>query len=411
MPSLLFWIILFLRVGRNLSAENNTVAEHELHKKLFESYNPDIMPVLNKSEPMEISLDIYIMNIDAIDEKSQTFTIRAFMENKWTDQFLTWKPENYEGIKRINVPNDNIWLPDLALDNVYDSPTELGQKDGRTIVDNDGRTTTWPYKMYQVGCKIHIRRFPFDVQTCELDFLSWTNPYSVLKLKTSDELSLYYYKESSEWSLESYQIKHFNRPYGEFDAWDHVVFQFTLRRKWLFQVLNMIAPIVCISFLNLTCFIIPSDSGEKITHCISIFLSLALFLTVTTSSLPESSDETCLFGLYVGLQLFGSGLTILATVISLRLYYKDKTYPVPLVFRALAVPFCYSKSANRVQPLGLPNGKAQNADKEPEKKLAWCSNVEVSWVCVSRAFDQLCLWLSVVWNFSLIIGFAIELQG
>ena len=310
--AMFYWIIVFVSIRNTMSIrdtlppENKSTVEHNLHSVLFDSYNPDIIQILNKSEAIEISLDINVINIDNIDEKSQTFTIRAFLENRWTDHFLTWKPEDYGGIKRINVQNDNIWLPDLALDNVYDSPTELGQKDGRTIVEHDGRTITWPYKMYQVGCKIPIRRFPFDVQTCELDFLSWTNPYSVLRLNTSDEISMFYYKESSEWSLESYQVRHFSRPYGEVDSWDHVVFSFTLRRKWLLQVLNMIAPIVCISFLNLTCFIIPSDCGEKITLCISIFLALAVFLTVTTSTLPESSDETCLFGLYVGLQLFAT---------------------------------------------------------------------------------------------------------
>ena len=189
------------------------------------------------------------------------------------------------------------------------------------------------------------------------------------------------------------------------------MFRFTLRRKWLFQVLNMLAPIVCISFLNLTCFLIPSESGEKITLCISIFLSLAVFLTVTTSTLPESSDETCLFGLYVGLQLFGSGLTILATVISLRLYHKEKETPVPMLFRVLANICCCSNPWNKIKPLSPPNGKADTVDKESEKpKIAWLSNSHVSWVCVSRAFDQLCLCLSVIWNLCLIIGFAIAFQ-
>ena len=407
------WIVFFLfLLGGAFSAENKTLSEFELHKKLFEFYNPDIMPVLNKSEPIEISLDIFVMNIDNIDEKSQTFTIRAFLENRWTDQFLTWKPVEYGGIKRINVQNGNIWLPDLALNNVYDSPTKLGQQDGRTIVDYEGRTITWPYKMYQVGCKIHIRYFPFDVQACELDFLSWTNPLSVLKLKTSDKLSLYYYKESAEWALDSYEIDHYRKPYGEYDSWDHIAFRFTLRRKWLFQVLNMIAPIVCISCLNLTCFFIPSDCGEKITLCISIFLTLAVFLTIITSSLPESSDDTSLFGVYVGLQLLCSGLTILATVISLHLYHKEKKEKVPLIFRALCAMFCYSTSSKEGDPQGYTNGHVPTVE-QPSKslrlRLCFADN-DVSWITVSRAFDRLCLLLSIIWNIFLLVGLVIAFQ-
>lgn len=391
--------------------DNKTLTEYELHRKLFDVYNPDIMPVLNKSEPIEVSMDIFLMNIDNIDEKSQTFTIRAFLENSWTDQFLTWDPDKYGGIKKINVQNRNLWLPDLALDNVYDSPTELGQKDGRTVVDCTGRAITWPYKMYQVGCKINIRYFPFDVQTCDLDFLSWTNPVSVLKLKTSDILSLHYFKESAEWSLDSYQIEHVQVPYGDYDSWDHLMFRFTLRRKWLFQVLNMIAPIVCISFLNLTCFIIPSDCGEKITLCISIFLTLAVFLTIITSSLPESSDDTSLFGVYVGLQLLCSGLTILATVISLQLYHKEKTEPIPLFYRLLTRLICYSKPSNHSGVLSVTNGHVATVEQPTKFNRQICSDdTDVSWVTVSRAFDRLCLWLSIAWNIFLIVGLIVAFR-
>ena len=390
---------------------NETLTEVDLHRALFKFYNPDIMPIKNKSKTIEVNLEIYIMNIDNIDEKSQTFTIRAFLENSWKDEYLTWEPELYGGIKNINVQNGNIWLPDLALNNVYDSPTELGQKDGRTIIKHTGQTVTWPYKMYKVGCKIRIRNFPFDVQTCELDFLSWTNPYSVLKLKTSEQLSRYYFQESAEWALESYHIKHYQNPYGD-DSWDHILFSFVLRRKWLFHLLNMIAPIVCISFLNLTCFIIPSECGEKITLCISIFLTLAVFLTIISSALPESSDETSLFGVYVGLQLLMSGLTILSTVISLHLYHKEDDDKVPKYCQFLSKVFCRSKVSSPADSKVYTNGHIATVEQPADNHLFKdFTEKQVSWVTVSRAFDNLSLLLSVIWNVGLIIGLVIAFQS
>ena len=140
--------------------------------------------------------------------------------------------------------------------NIYDSPTDLGQKEGRTSVDNNGVCVTWPNKLFTVGCKLSIRKFPFDIQFCELDFLSWKNPSSVFKLKTSENITRHYYKESSELALDSYWVKHYLNPYGG-DFWDHTAFKFTLRRKWLLYVINMIVPIMCISFLNIKCFTIP----------------------------------------------------------------------------------------------------------------------------------------------------------
>ena len=384
---------------------NSTRTERDLHRTLFKDYNPDVIPIVGKSGTVNVSVDIYIMSINSIDEKGQTFTLRGFLEVKWTDQFLTWRPNDFGGVKKINVKNENIWLPDLALTNIYDSPTEMGQRDGRTSINNNGQCVMWPYKSFKVGCKINIRKFPFDVQVCEMDFVSWTNPNSLLRLKTtSDTLSFWYYKESSEWEIGSYRIRHYLNPHGN-DVWDHVEFQFTLKRKWLFYVLNMIVPIMCISFLNITCFIIPSESGERVTLCISSFLTLAVFLTVMSSFLPESSDEVCLFGIYVGLQLLCSGLTILGTVISLHLYHKNSTEAVPFYYRLLAIMFCQIKtSSGHTQHTHMNGHTLTDEESVSKKSTVMIENAYLSWVLVARAFDRLCLWLSIVWNLALIIG-------
>ena len=103
-----------------------------------------------------------------------------------------------------------------------------------------------------------------------------------------------------------------------------------------FYVLNLILPLVCISLLTLTVFFLPAESGEKITFCISDFLTLAVFLTIIMSSFPESSDEISLLNIYVTLQLLYSGTTLFPTVFALRLYYRDPT--VSWVYRQLCQP-------------------------------------------------------------------------
>ena len=407
MIMVIFLISFFLPA---LFTNNITRTEQELHRSLFELYNSDVIPIINKSDTVNVSVDIFIKSIINIDEKSQTFTLHGFLEVKWTDQFLEWKTHEFGGVKKINVKNDNIWLPDLALLNAYDSPTEMGQKDGRTSVNHNGVCVTWPYKSFKVGCKINIRKFPFDVQVCELDFLSWTNPSSVLKLNTLDKLSFQYYKESSEWAIDSYRIEPYQSQFGD-DFWDHIVFKFTLQRKWLFYVLNMIIPIMCISFLNITCFIIPSESGERVTLCISSFLTLTVFLTIMSSFLPESSDEVCLFGIYVGLQLICSGLTILATVISLHLYHKDSTETITVIYRMLSGLFCQTKQSSRQTEHRHMNGQAPT-DEDPStgKSIGIVEMTPLSWVLISRAFDRMCFWLSVVWNMALIVGLVCAFQ-
>ena len=132
-------IICLLALLTPASFTDNIIrAEQELHHTLFELYNPNVIPITDKSGTINVSMALFIMSVNSIDKKSQTFTLRSFLDVKWTDQFLTWESEDFGGVKKINVKNENIWLPDLALMNVYDSPTKMGQKDLRTTVNNDG---------------------------------------------------------------------------------------------------------------------------------------------------------------------------------------------------------------------------------------------------------------------------------
>ena len=389
--------------------------ETELHTKLFQGYNPDVRPVLNTSETVEVVVKLNLMSFDNIDEKKQSFSVRAFLEVKWTDEFLTWDPEE-NGVRTINVQTKSIWLPDLALEDVYDRPTDLGQDTGRAVVNYNGSIVIWPYKLYTVACKIKIHYFPFDVQNCVLDFLSWTNPSSAMQLLRDipEVISFGFYRENGEWELDSHEILQYQRPYGN-DSWDHIKFSFSLRRKWLFQVMNIIAPIVCISLLNLTCFVVPAESGEKIALCISMFLTLAVFLTTITSLLPESSDEVSILGIYVCLQLLGSGFTIVFSVVSLQLYHRDKDQPVSNSFLLLCKVFCQSKSATHRIKYQHRNGIGLSYVQEPDScdKPVVLSESEsrVTWTLVSHAFDRLCFVLSLCWNVCLLVGLSIAFHG
>ena len=393
-----------------LASSNVILSETDLLTTLFEKYKSDVRPRKNLTESVDVFMDICVMSIDKVDEKRQTFTIRAFLDVTWRDDFLTWDKATYGGVTHINVPNENIWLPDMALLDVYDSLIDLGQKDGRAVIDNNGGVTIWPYKMYTVGCKIKIQRFPFDVQTCVLDFLSWTNPITALNINTSESMNLGRYTENAEWALESTEATYYLQPYGK-TYWAHIKYTFTLRRKWLFQVLNIFAPIVCISLLNVTCFLLPASCGEKITLSISIFLTLAVFLTIITSSMPESSDEVSILGVYVGLQLLGSALTILTTVISLCIYNQEASQRVPFFLRLVSKLCCQHNRKRNAEKYDQHNGnpllsETGQGNGSNQQTACW-SESDITWATASRAFDHLCLWMAIVWHVSLLIGIMI----
>ncbi|XP_045170859.2 neuronal acetylcholine receptor subunit alpha-7-like [Mercenaria mercenaria] len=403
-------IVLSLQCWEQVRCLNHS--EVNLHKDLFSDYNPNVMPQENKSVPVNVTLDMYLMSIDNIDEKRQTITIKAFLEIKWKDAFLTWDPMKYPGVSGISVKNTDIWIPDIALQDTFDKLTELGQSGGKANVKSDGEVTIWPYNIYTVACKISIGNFPFDKQNCVFDFLSWSHSTSDLLLKSSQRKpDMTFFKESGEWNLAGIEVKLTTKVYVN-DAFDHVKFCFELQRKSLYHVMNVIVPVLCISMLNIISFLLPSGSGERVTFSISIFLTLAVFLTTVNSSMPESSDEVASFSIYVGLQLLGSAFTILFTIISLNLFHHDRSHAIPTILKAF-VNVCRVTESNehyQIETAVTHENSACLNDMTDENIKVGDKCLHVTWTMVSRAVDKLCLISAICWHIILVASLMISVQ-
>lgn len=118
---------------------------------------------------------------------------------------------------------------------------------------------------------------------------------------TSDYVSvgmdLQDYYQSHEWDVMSVPAKR-NVVYSPLskEFYPDITFNITLRRKTLFYTCNLIIPCVGISFLTVLTFYLPSESGEKIALCISILLSLTVFVLLLNDLIPPTSLVVPLIG-------------------------------------------------------------------------------------------------------------------
>ncbi|KAI8777132.1 acetylcholine receptor subunit alpha-L1, partial [Biomphalaria glabrata] len=92
---------------------------------------------------------------------------------EWTDERLTWDPKGYNNLKILRIPCEKLWLPDIVLYNSADDYT-TGYMNSKAMVSHDGNVFWPPPAKFRSSCKIDITYFPFDDQTCELKFGSWT---------------------------------------------------------------------------------------------------------------------------------------------------------------------------------------------------------------------------------------------
>ncbi|KAJ9596228.1 hypothetical protein L9F63_027151, partial [Diploptera punctata] len=102
-----------------------------------------------------------------------------------------------------------------------------------------------------------------------------------------------------------------------------ITFNLTMRRKTLFYTVNLIIPCVGITFLTVLVFYLPSDSGEKVSLCVSILLSLTVFFLLLAEIIPPTSLAVPLLGKYLLFTMILVTLSISITVFVLNVHFRS----------------------------------------------------------------------------------------
>ena len=75
-----------------------------------------------------------------------------------------------------------------------------------------------------------------------------------------------------------------------------VRFHIELKRKPFYYVMNVIIPTVVLALLSTLTFLIPADSGEKLSMGVSVLLAFTVFMLILSDNTPQTSDNPPLLG-------------------------------------------------------------------------------------------------------------------
>ncbi|XP_010877120.1 neuronal acetylcholine receptor subunit alpha-3 [Esox lucius] len=306
-------------------------AEHRLFSEIFFRYNQYIRPVENVSDPVVVQFEVSMSQLVKVDEVNQIMETNLWLRHIWNDYKLRWDPKKYGGVEFIRVPSSSIWKPDIVL---YNNAVGDFQVDDKTkaLLRYNGDVTWIPPAIFKSSCKIDVTYFPFDYQNCTMKFGSWTYDKAKIDLVLiGSTINLQDFWESGEWTIiNAPGYKHDIKYNCCEEIYTDITYSLYIRRLPLFYTINMIIPCLLISFLTVLVFYLPSDCGEKITLCISVLLSLTVFLLVITETIPSTSLVIPLIGEYLLFTMIFVTLSIVITVFVLNVHYRTpKTHTMP----------------------------------------------------------------------------------
>ncbi|XP_060937511.1 neuronal acetylcholine receptor subunit alpha-7-like [Limanda limanda] len=291
-----------------------------LLRELLRDYNPMERPVANDSQTLTVHFSFTLMQVMDVDEKNQILTTNAWLQMQWYDHYLQWNQSEYPGVKNLRFTSDQIWTPDILL---YNSAHDKFDATFKTnvLVNSSGFCEYLPPGIFVSTCNVDVRWFPFDIQRCELKFGSWTFDGWLLDIQMK-EADVSGYQRNGEWDLVEV-------PGGRHEVfydccaepYPDITFVVTLRRRTLFYALNLLLPCVLLSSMTLVSFLLPANSGEKISLGITVLLSLTVFMLMVAEIMPATSDSVPLIGQYFASTMVIVGMSVVATVMVLSFHH------------------------------------------------------------------------------------------
>uniref|UniRef100_A0A8C9QWN3 Cholinergic receptor nicotinic alpha 4 subunit n=1 Tax=Scleropages formosus TaxID=113540 RepID=A0A8C9QWN3_SCLFO len=397
-------------------------AEERLLRTLLIHYNKLSRPVANVSEVVLVHFGLSIAQLVDVDEKNQMMTTNVWMKHEWNDYRLQWNPQKYNNITSIRIPSELIWRPDIVLYNNADGDFAVTHLT-KAHLFHDGKIKWSPPAIYKSSCSIDVTFFPFDQQNCTMKFGSWTYDQAKIDLvNTAHHVDQMDFWESGEWvilhAVGTYNTKKYKCCT---EIYPDITYSFVIRRLPLFYTINLIIPCLLIACLTVLVFYLPSDCGEKITLCISVLLSLTVFLLLITEIIPSTSLVIPLIGEYLLFIMIFVTLSIIITIFVLNVHHRSPhTHTMPhwirVVFLSLIPRFLFMKrpstiKGNCMKLIKMMHKKVKDpltstSLKQAAEAMEYIadhlraedtdSSVKEEWKYVAMVIDRIFLWLFIL---------------
>ncbi len=150
-------------------------------RAILRMYNPQIRPVgefdpvTESSSPTNIQVQLFIKNIDEVDELAQTWTLRATFRQSWMDKRLAFDDDKGR-IPYITVwDSEKVWKPDTFFrDEISEPEKNSADKKGQYYlrVFPNGKVLYSKAVRLKMTCPMSMKNYPQGSFTCQIRLAS-----------------------------------------------------------------------------------------------------------------------------------------------------------------------------------------------------------------------------------------------
>ena len=166
-------------------------------------------------------------------------------------------------------------------------------------VRSDGSARWQPGGVFAIACALDMNFYPFDDQKCNMEIETWVYTADKVNLSSSqDTIGLDTYIPHGEWEIITTQVRSVNMIYRYYqkEQFPEVYFTIYMRRKYTFYFMYILLPCLMLSGVLLMIFLLPADSGEKVSLGVSILVAISVFLLLVAGNVPDTSDAIPIIG-------------------------------------------------------------------------------------------------------------------
>lgn len=121
-----------------------------------------------------------------------------------------------------------------------------------------------------------VTKYPFDTQTCRLLFGCWGYPSSSIVVQAPNpKVGTFYFIEHDTWEIVHQRVETVSDLFLTYVSVDIM-----MKRHPGFAVINVVLPLIFFGLMNIFVFILPIESGERLSYSVTVLLAIAVFLTI-----------------------------------------------------------------------------------------------------------------------------------